>query len=291
MKRNPHWIRGSWLAAGILIAVGCASYAQARPAARMATIPGGRAFARGWRAARRKALDEAATWWHKAAAQGNASASFNLGLLPDLRDLIFWEARRNATTSIKSSAAGPILISKALDRGTVAKATTAMRTPGRRHRSDERAQRGDPRAEYRLALRFYLHATPADLTRAAAWGKRAARQGYAAGEYFLAGLYLDGLGLRRNRIAAYRWALLAQAAAGEREYLYEAGEHFQLGQRWPPPEKLMEASVTGLRLAAAPRIERAAKTLLATLGREMSAAEIARARQQAASRRQRQTRD
>ena len=98
-------------------------------------------------------------------------------------------------------AAPPDGVDLALSRGDYATALSIL-VP--------RAQRGEPEAEYRLALLYGMgQGVPQNYIGQAAWYYEAAERGYAPAQLALARLYFVGVGLPRDRIAAYVWANLA----------------------------------------------------------------------------------
>jgi TPR repeat protein len=60
-------------------------------------------------------------------------------------------------------------------------------------------------AQYYLGLSYNFRAQGDDLARAAAWLRRAARQGHGESQHSLALLYLDGRGVKRSRGEALYW--------------------------------------------------------------------------------------
>jgi uncharacterized protein len=77
-----------------------------------------------------------------------------------------------------------------------------------------KAERGDPEAEYKLALAYDAGVgAPQDLEQAAAWYQRAAEQGHAAAQYSLGVMYENGRGVKQDSIRAHMWLNLAAAAS------------------------------------------------------------------------------
>ncbi len=146
-------------------------------------------------------------------------------------------------------------------------------------RTQRRALRGDPRAEFQLAMERYRRATAADFAAAAHWARQAAQQGYAAAEYLLAGLYAGGWGVPRDLARAYAWAGRAARDAAKPSYLLSYAGHVRLAHRWPPPTRQLDitGSVTGLELPASPPQARAARRLAGALARRLPPAQPARA--------------
>jgi localization factor PodJL len=72
------------------------------------------------------------------------------------------------------------------------------------------ATKGDPAAQYEVAVRFAEgRGTPQNLTDAAEWFERAAKQGLAPAQFKLGGLYEKGLGVKKNLDTARRLYLSA----------------------------------------------------------------------------------
>ncbi len=141
-----------------------------------------------------------------------------------------------------------------------------------------RARRGDPQAQYRLAVDNYRRRPP-ELRRAARWARRSAQQGYAAAEYLLAGLYSGGEGVPRDLVRAYRWASRTEFDAARPAYVLGCNGRYRLIAHWPPSDALdAGASATGLRLPASPRLARAAHALRIAIARRLTPAQRARAR-------------
>ncbi len=82
-------------------------------------------------------------------------------------------------------------------------------------------------AEYTLGLTYYNGAAdgvPKDDEKAATWWQKAANQGHAHAQSFLARLYQEGWGVRKDNVTAYMWFSLAytngvKGADNEREKL------------------------------------------------------------------------
>ncbi len=75
------------------------------------------------------------------------------------------------------------------------------------------AAKGDPAAQYEIALRFADgRGLPQNLNAAAQWFERAAKQGLAPAQFRLGGLYEKGLGVKKDLDAARRYYALAGEA-------------------------------------------------------------------------------
>jgi localization factor PodJL len=75
------------------------------------------------------------------------------------------------------------------------------------------AAKGDPAAQYEIALRFADgRGMPQNLNAAAQWFERAAKQGLAPAQFRLGGLYEKGLGVKKDLDAARRYYALAGEA-------------------------------------------------------------------------------
>jgi hypothetical protein len=75
------------------------------------------------------------------------------------------------------------------------------------------AERGDPRAQYQLAVLYYRgDGVEQDYGEAAKWFRRAAERGDADAQFNLAMLYADGKGMPRNLVRARMWFALAAEA-------------------------------------------------------------------------------
>jgi localization factor PodJL len=82
------------------------------------------------------------------------------------------------------------------------------------------AAKGDPAAEYEVALRFLEgRGVPQDLTAAAEWFERAAKQGLVPAQFRLGGLYEKGMGVKKNLDNARR-LYLAAAEAGNAQAMH-----------------------------------------------------------------------
>lgn len=79
-----------------------------------------------------------------------------------------------------------------------------------------RANQGDPRAQYALAMRYANGMDVAqDFRQAKDWFLRAADQGHVAAQSKLAAAFWQGRGTQQDYSKAYFWALLAQAGGDE----------------------------------------------------------------------------
>lgn len=116
---------------------------------------------------------EAAKWYRKAADQGHTDAQYSLGNM-SYRFFMQFERMEDFAESIK-------WCRKAADRG----------------HAD---------AQYSLGL---MCEADADYAEAAKWHRKAADQGNAEAQYRIGRMYVEGLGVRRNAVQAYRWLSLA----------------------------------------------------------------------------------
>jgi TPR repeat protein len=74
------------------------------------------------------------------------------------------------------------------------------------------AERGDPWGEYGLARMLEVGVgTQPDLKKAAEWYKKSAEQGNPAAQFELAALYSQGKGIQKDLVEAYKWATIAGA--------------------------------------------------------------------------------
>jgi TPR repeat protein len=120
---------------------------------------------------------------------------------------------------------------------------------GRIDRLLSEATWGDAVASYRLGMLYYFgEGFPQDYEEAAKLVRYAAERGVIDAQFILSSFYADGLGLARDYIQAYKWALISasRATAGEkgeiaadlRDYLAEQmsrdeiSEAEQLAQEW-----------------------------------------------------------
>lgn len=123
---------------------------------------------------------------------------------------------------------------------------------------DERAARGEARAQYLLGKRYFDAAlSPHDYERAAAFIHKAAQQGYARAETGLGLLYENGLGVPKNYGEALKWLRLA-ADQGYAVAQNELGVMYARGRG--VPRNLREAA-RWCRLAASQGSEVARRNL------------------------------
>ena len=79
----------------------------------------------------------------------------------------------------------------------------------------EAAAKGDASAEENLGDLYNIgRGVPRDYDKAAHWYRRAAAQGDAGAEYNLGLLYYLGRGVLRDYVASYKWLALAAAGGG-----------------------------------------------------------------------------
>jgi Sel1 repeat len=124
-----------------------------------------------------KDYSAAASWFQRAAARGNATASYFLGKIYDL------------------------------GLGTSPDTTLAVRW------YRDAAEKGNPAAQTVLGVK-YLTGNGVDRNGAVAarWLLRAAEQGVAQAQLALAKMFMQGSGLPKDEVAAYAWAKLAEAS-------------------------------------------------------------------------------
>lgn len=77
------------------------------------------------------------------------------------------------------------------------------------------ANAGNSDGQHALGMFFKSSGPDQDLEEAAVWLKRAANQGHGEAQFEVAGMYKLGQGVRRNRVLAMKWMLLATAAGDE----------------------------------------------------------------------------
>jgi len=101
------------------------------------------------------------------------------------------------------------------------------------------ADRGDPNAEYNLALMYALgQGTAQDYQKAAEWYQKAAEQGVPAAEYNLGVMYANGQGVKQDSEEASKWfRKAADEGIGDAETslgeLYEgASKNYSEAEKW-----------------------------------------------------------
>jgi localization factor PodJL len=96
------------------------------------------------------------------------------------------------------------------------------------------AVKGDPAAEFEVALRFADgRGVPQDLTAAAEWFERAAKQGLVPAQFRLGGLYEKGMGVKKNLESARR-LYLGAAEAGNAKAMHNLAVLFAEGIEGKP---------------------------------------------------------
>jgi uncharacterized protein len=91
------------------------------------------------------------------------------------------------------------------------------------------ADQGYADGEYRLAGMFDVGISPPNLPDAVKWYTAAAKQGYKDAEYRLAVLYDQGRGVDKNYVEAAKWYIKA-ADQGRPEAQYRLGQMYEHGQ-------------------------------------------------------------
>jgi localization factor PodJL len=96
------------------------------------------------------------------------------------------------------------------------------------------AVRGDPAAEFEIAVRFAEgRGVPQDFTAASEWFERAGKQGLAPAQFRLGGLYEKGMGVKKNLDAARR-LYLAAAEAGNAKAMHNLAVLYAEGMDGKP---------------------------------------------------------
>lgn len=156
--------------------------------------------------------EKAIEWYRRAAAQGNAKAWNNLGVLlaeDDPLRAFLW----HSLAAGRGLARADLGAEEVRDRVPAAKRKAALALVREWFERPEAARRGSPLvngdagALYRLAT---LALVPArDFTEAVRWLAPAAEQGHAPAQYLMGLLSEGGKGLPEDREAAKRWYALA----------------------------------------------------------------------------------
>lgn len=129
---------------------------------------------------------ESAKWYRKAADQGNADAQFQLGEFHDTKG-------ENAHLTHDEAEALKWFL-KAGDQGHTA-------------------------AQYALGQIFFNND---DYATAAKWFRKAAEGGHDGAQYKIGKMYVEGLGVQRNFVQAYKWLSLASLATSCHEVAFPA---------------------------------------------------------------------
>ena len=157
-------------------------------------------------------LARAREWWEKAAAQGNAGAQCNLGLLyangrgvpQDLARAREWYEKAAAQGHV--DAQGGLGMMYANGDGVPQDHAQA------REWWEKAAAQGDGRAQFNLGLMYANgHGVPQDNSKAREWYAQAAAQGDVRAQFNLGFLYCDGQGMPQDYVKAREW--WEQAAA------------------------------------------------------------------------------
>jgi len=147
-------------------------------------------------------LEKARAFWESSAADGNLSASFNLGLLLS-------KGLGGAADSIRAAE----LFRRAADAGIAV-------------------------GQHNLALAYYSgNGIEKNLNQASIWWERAARQGHAQAQFNLGVLLWNGDGINKNEASAVEWFQKSSDAGNEqaRAFLDTALEHKNTGLAIEPP--------------------------------------------------------
>jgi uncharacterized protein len=124
----------------------------------------------------------------------------------------------------------------------------------------EKAEQGDPNAEYMVGLAYDTGVgAPQDFAEAAGWYRKAADQGHAGAQFNLGHLYADGRGVPQDFVQAHMWLNLAAAglqpgARNERELVAkkmtrsQITEALRLARQWQPKDEVRKppAAITPL---------------------------------------------
>jgi uncharacterized protein len=113
-----------------------------------------------------------------------------------------------------------------------------------------KAERGDARAEFRLAKCYEQgHGVKPDAAEARKWLRKAAERGLAQAQVNLAMMYYRGRGLEKDYVQAYKWFSLAAAQGNE-----GAKQNLSTVETEMTPEQIVEAQrqVRRFKLAKAP---------------------------------------
>jgi TPR repeat protein len=97
-----------------------------------------------------------------------------------------------------------------------------------------RAERGEARAQYQLALHYNdgTGGVRKDMAKAISWYTKSAEGGYSSAQYNLALCYLDGKGVTRDTKKAFEWFLKA-AEQDHKQAQYNAGICYLFGEGTP----------------------------------------------------------
>jgi S1-C subfamily serine protease len=110
----------------------------------------------------------------------------------------------------------------------------------RKHFKDfkEKAEIGDPEAQCQYAR--YFDGMTNNPVEAAKWYRRAAEQGYGAGQLVLGYCYQSGVGVPKDNVEAYKWLNLSLASKTGYDFLM-AKKQLALLEQQMTPEQLLEA--------------------------------------------------
>ena len=191
---------------------------------------------------------EAVKWTRRAAEQGHAQAQTNLGALygtgkgvpQNFREAYIWFSLATANEHKEAAEARDLVAANGLSPAELSSAQKeAVRRQAQIRRKKENAnvaKLSNPRASFSPEEQMTLgvwYATgegvPQDDAEAAKWWRRAAEQGDARAQFFLAGAYNDGEGVPQDDAEAAKWYrraakqgdAIAQAALG---LMYDTGE-------------------------------------------------------------------
>jgi hypothetical protein len=163
-----------------------------------------------------KDVAKAVEWWQKAAAQGDANAQYNLGVMYNKGEGVPKDAARAIEWYRKA------------------------------------AEQGNSYAQFNLAASYATgEGVPKDAVRAAEWVQKAAAQGVAMAQNNLGSMYHDGDGVPKDLVLAYAWANLAAAQGEERAKKLrdlislssaQRAEAERLSSNWKPGQVLRHES-------------------------------------------------
>ena len=119
------------------------------------------------------------------------------------------------------------------------------------------ANAGNSEGQFQLGMFFRNPGPDQDLEEAAVWIKRSARQGHPAAQFELAAMYKMGEGVRRNRVLALKWFLLATAAGDE-----DADIHSQILQSELTSAQSKRSLVMAVRVKLRSQMEHTIKEMM-----------------------------
>lgn len=146
---------------------------------------------------------QASKWYRRASRGGHAAAAAALGQVEYRR---FAEEARSWGAAAEPEAAEPGPVEPTPVEPTAGPAPAAPAAAGSVAALRERAEQGDPEAQFELGR---LHAAGSgvalNMETAASWYLAAARGGHAVAAYTVAFQYYRGRGVKQDLVEAYRW--------------------------------------------------------------------------------------